>query len=54
MYPGPLPLHPTLPDVLGLTARAVGPRRPSRRRSPVPGTDAQTLPRATPPRGVVA
>jgi hypothetical protein len=52
MYPGPLPLHPNLPDVLGLTPRATGrPQRPPRRPTPWSTLDRTTLPRMTAPRG---
>jgi hypothetical protein len=55
MYPGPLALHPNLPDVLGLTPRAAsGPRRPPRRKALVPTLDGRSLPRSTPPRGAAA
>jgi hypothetical protein len=54
MYPGPLPLHPALPDVLGLTPRAGRPRRPPRRQVPVPTADGPVLPRSVSPRGEAA
>jgi hypothetical protein len=56
MYPGPLPLHPNLPDVLGLTPRAADrPRRSPRRHAPVPTIDGPVPPpRSVSPRGEAA
>jgi hypothetical protein len=53
MYPGPLALHPIVPDVLGLSIRATGPHLRARRR-PTPATTGDATTPRVPPRGEVA